>query len=331
MADKHAPRFTVKVAGPAVGPGRLAVRDVAEIARRLEQALKRVGQVLYGEESRGKGRKRRDIERLCSLYLVSWKAGSAIAGFELAQPPPQLSLFGYIGENSLNVFFEGLARLSEEQPEGAQLPPGFDTGVLETCESLAAVLDRGIDELTFSSPAYAHGRPVGFTASTRGRVLSLLRGPLELGRTSKVGRLEVLNGHRALTGRLWEPDGTRWDCTFKPEHQERLADGWLKTVTVAGQATLAEEGHGGSMEVETILIHDMDAEARFGEPEEAPFWTAKSLDELAEQQQVSAITDLTALTAAWPEDELIEDDPLADILDDRKARRRVAAEKVANR
>lgn len=76
---------------------------------------------------------------------------------------------------------------------------------------------------------------------------------------------------------------------------------------------------------------NMDAEARFGEPEEAAFWVPKSLDDLAEERQVSAITDMTALTAAWPADELIEEDPLGDVLDDRKARRRVAAAKAAER
>ena len=35
---------------------------------------------------------------------------------------------------------------------------------------------------------------------------------------SKIGRLEELNGHERLTGKLWEANGTQWQCHFKPEH-----------------------------------------------------------------------------------------------------------------
>ncbi len=313
MANEHAPRFTVKVGGPAVGPGRLAARDVAEIARRLEQALKRIGQVLYGEESRGKRRKPRDIEQLCGLYLVSWKAGSAIVGFELAEPPPQLSLFGYVGENSLKAFLEGLAGLSEEEPAEAQFPAGFDTGVLESCESLAAVFDRGIDTLTFSSPGLDPARTVIFTPSTRQRVRSLLRGPLEPGRVSKVGRLDVLNGHAGLAGGLWEPDGTRWQCSFKPEHVDVLPEAWLKTVTLVGEAT-----RDGILKVETIRVHG--AQSAIPGVEEAPFWQPTPLEDLADRQDVAPVDDLDELTALWPEDEAF-DDALGELLRDRSVRR----------
>ena len=89
---------------------------------------------------------------------------------------------------------------------------------------------------------------------------SLLRGPLELGRTSKVGRLEELNGHRGLTGRLWEADGTHWICAFKSEHIDVLPEAWLRTVTIIGEAKLVEEKRGGTFIVETILIHETSGE-----------------------------------------------------------------------
>ncbi|HEX9768362.1 MAG TPA: hypothetical protein VGA50_04220 [Kiloniellales bacterium] len=326
MAKKHATRFIVKVAGPAVGPGRLAARDVTAIATRLEQALKRIGQVLHGQESGSKGRKRREIEQLCSLYLVSWEAGSVVAGFELAEPPPQLSLFGYVGENSLNAFVEGMAQLSGDVRETVQLPPGFDTGVLESCESLAAVFDRGIDELTFSSFAAASTRKVAFNPTSRERVRALLKGPVGLGRASKVGRLEVLNGHDGLGGRLWEADGTRWTCVFKPEHLDTLPEAWLKTVTLVGEAKLDDRGREGTLTVEAVLIHGDESLSALRD--EAPFWRHTKLGEMLERQDVGPVTDLNELAACWPQDEVF-DDALAELLQDRLARRK--ARKHASR
>lgn len=327
VANQQARRFTVMMGGRAVGPGRVAVRDVVEIVRRSEQALKRVGQVLYGEESKGKGRKPREIEQLCSLYLVSWETGSAIAGLELAEPPPQLSLFGYVGENSLKAFLEGLDVLSGTGLRAERLPAGFDTGVLEACEGLAAVLDHGIDALTFSAPGIAEARTAVFDPATRERVRSLLRGPLDLGRTSKVGRLEELNGHRGLSGRLWEADGTHWICAFKPEHIDVLAEAWLKTVTIIGEAKLVEKAREGTFKVGTILIHETSGERSLQKEEGSPFWKSLSLEELVQEREVGPVADLAELAAAWPAEEAL-DDPLGELLADRAARRR-AAEKSA--
>jgi hypothetical protein len=69
------PQFYLKMNGPKVGKGKLSVSDLAEIIKRTQQALKRIGQVLYGQESHGKGRKKKDIERQCELFLVGWEEG----------------------------------------------------------------------------------------------------------------------------------------------------------------------------------------------------------------------------------------------------------------
>lgn len=71
------PQFYVKMAGPKVGKAKLSVSDLAEIIRRTQQALKRIGQVLYGQESHGKGRKKKDIERQCELFVIEDDMGES--------------------------------------------------------------------------------------------------------------------------------------------------------------------------------------------------------------------------------------------------------------
>src|SRR2546425_11914180 len=97
------PKLYIKATGPKVGEARLAASDLAEIIGRTQQALKRIGQVLYGQESLGKGRKKRDIEERCQLFVVAWERGSAVAALEIAPPPDQLNLFDHIGEESLKA------------------------------------------------------------------------------------------------------------------------------------------------------------------------------------------------------------------------------------
>jgi hypothetical protein len=326
-APRGRPGFSIKIEGPRVGEARLSVNDLATIILRTQQALKRIGQLLYGESSVGKGRKKKEIEELCELFVVGWKPGSAVAEFELAEPPAQMSLFGDIGEESLKTFLNGMTRLKDEPIETLQaLPTGFDPGVLQTCELLARVLDHGIDAITFQPFELQGAAPVTFDRPVRAKVRQLLGKPLDQAQVEKVGRLEVLDGHRGLQGRLWEPDGTKWLCIFKPEHLELLPDAWLRTVKVIGEAVI-EPNKERVLNVVAVfpLEKEIAESARGGEAERLPFWTSLPLEELAELQGVQPADDLDQISALWPAD----DDPdrmLAHILQERSARRRIAQE-----
>lgn len=320
MAEKQLPQLRIKLEGPAVGPARLAARDLARLALKTEQALKRIAQLRYGQPSGRRGRKKKDIEEVCSLYIVSWEQGSAIAGFDFAERQ-QLSFLADIGEQSLETFLAGLADLSREVDQASSIPVGFDPGVLEAFEAYSDLLEHGIDTISFSAPRSRNCAEVTYTARTRDTIRAVLRRPLEQGRSSKVGRLKALNGHDALTGTLWEADGTRWTCFFKPEHLELLPEAWLKTVTVVGEAILDERSRTGKLSVDTILIQQATP---LKLPEGAmsePFWSSASLEELAAIQDVWPVTQLADLAAGWPLDDVPED-TFADLLKDRVERRR---------
>lgn len=315
------PKVKARLAGPAVGPGRLAARDLAELARRLEQALKRVGRVLYGGESRGRGRGARDIEELCRLYLVSWEEGSAVAGFDLAEPPAQLALFGHIGENSLDCLLSGLARVGLPQiaePE-QRLPDGFDAGVLEACDALGHLLDHGIDTIDLTGGPQGQPVAVTYNAATRERIRELIERPQQTGEVVRAGRLEVLNGHQGLGGTLWQPDGSRWICRFKPEHVDSLAEAWLKTVTVRG--TIAADGGGRAIDVVALSVREDRGGTDDTGPGAVAFWKSASLDELIAGQEAGPIADLGELDSVWSKGDVF-DDALSELLADRVRRRR---------
>ncbi len=312
-------RLTVTVKGPKVGAARLSAADLAEIVRRTQQALKRVGRVLYGQESARQGRDRADIEQLCELFLVEWKSGSAVADLELGEPPAQMHMFGYIGEESLKAFTAGMEKLKDAAVTPSSLPAGFDRGVLQTCKDLGRVLEHGIDSITFQSQNGVAAQSCALDAPLRARVQELLGLPTDVSSTTKTGRLEELNGHGALTGRLWEADGTRWLCHFKQEHLEQMPEAWMRTVRLTGRATV-EEGKERIIEVESVDV--LDVEIAAAATQEVPFWESMTLDELAERQGVSAVDDLDQISALWP----VDDDPdelLHHVLRERAARRQI--------
>lgn len=321
------PGFSIKIEGPRVGEARLSANDLATIILRSQQALKRIGQVLYGESSIGKGRKKKEIEELCEIFVVGWKPGSAIAEVELADPPAQLSLFGYIGEESLKTFLNGMKSIQVGATEAKQVAPaGFDAGVLQTCNALGQVLEHGIDAIRFEPSRVAGLSPILFDRPLRERVRELLGKSIDQRQVEKVGRLEVLDGHRGLQGRLWEPDGTKWLCIFKPEHLEVLPDAWLRTVKLIGEAVF-EPNKERVLNVESILPleDEIDEERAVGAPESLPFWTSLSLEQLVELQGVQPTEDLDGISTLWP----VEDDPdemLAHILHERSSRRGIARE-----
>lgn len=312
------PSLTVTAAGPRVGEARLSASDLAEIVRRTQQALQRVGQVLYGEESQGRGRKRKEIEELCELFLVGWRKGSAIADLELGEPPAQLHLFGYIGEESVRAFANGIAKIAAGGVRPEKLPDGFDPGVLQSCDALMKVLDHGIESVVYEARNGTRFPAVRLDSFVRENIRELLGQPADVSQSVRTGRLEELNGHGALTGRLWEADGTKWLCHFRNEHLEQLPDAWMRPVRVAGRAVVQETKE-GTFEVESLVILDTDLpEATLSEA--VPFWESLSLDELAQRQGVGPVSDLDEISARWPED----DDPdelVEHVLSERAARR----------
>lgn len=312
------PRLTVTIKGPKVGDARLSARDIADIVTRAQQALKRVGRVLYGEESKRRGRDKADIEQLCELFFVGWQTGSAKAELELGVPPPQMHLFGYIGENSLSAFVNGMSKVRDATATALNLPSGFDRGVLQTCDELSRVLDHGIDTITFEA-GNGHAR-ASFTldSTLRARFRELLGQPVDVSSTVKTGRLEELNGHGALTGRFWEPDGTKWLCHFKQEHMEQLPEAWMRNVQIIGRA-IVEEGKERILEIESLVILEAEMQPPHP-PETVPFWKSVSLEELAEQQGVSSVSDIDEISALWPVDD-DPDDLIRHILHEREARR----------
>jgi hypothetical protein len=318
------PQFYVKMNGPKVGKAKLSVSDLAEIITRTQQALKRIGQVLYGQESHGKGRKKKDIERQCELFLVGWEEGSVIATFELGPKPEQMELYGFVGEESLKALMAGMEMMAAESYDGTHLPTGYDLGVLEAIETLGKVFEHGIDTISFSRDRHSFPERAVYNGAIRERVRTSLGQPAAVGHSAKVGRLEILNGHGGLKGTFWEAGGARWSCLFKNEHIDILPDAWMKKVKVTGRTI--EEEH--SIEVDSLFVIGDDMGESNEKGQGRSFWQSVSLEELAEEQDMGVVSDIDSIAALWPADD--DPDALLDfVVRERHERRRVGGTGIA--
>lgn len=215
----------------------MAADDLARILLNLQQAISRTGEILYGEKSSsGQGRKKAEIEQLCRLVFVGWKAGSAIPVLELEAPKGQLSMFGHIGEHSASTVIQAISDL---QPGVSYLPEGVDRGVMEALDKLGKKIGRGLDaiEMTFTSVSEDAPRVhATFDEPKRRIVESWLESPERETYREIVGRLDDLLGHNRRVGNLFEADGTKWECHFSEDQVPELGSAWLGLVKLYGRA-----------------------------------------------------------------------------------------------
>lgn len=323
-ATGRCPRLTVTIQGPKTADARVSANDLAEIARATQLALRRIAHALRCNTPAPRRLEPTAIDASTELFLVAWRRGSAIAEFEMGQAPADDDTLAEIADHTLRAFADGMHAIGRDEPLPGALPFGFDRSVLRACERLARVLAHGIDALRFEfvSARKSH-RSFTLDHALGQRICNRVTQSADAARTVRTGRLEELNGHGALTGRLWEPDGTKWLCTFKAEQMAELSEAWMRTVQLVGQATVAN-GRERVIEVESFAVLDIEpspsSAATVGS-----FWELHSLDELIEHQDVKLVDDLDEISDLWPLDDNA-DDLLQHILAERRARRRASDE-----
>ncbi len=323
LSKKSQADLIVRLNGPGVGQSRLAARDFAKILSSLERGLQQVAAVLGGELSRRPGPPRKAISEACSFDVISYANGSAVIGLTLAARQ-QSTFLPDVGEASFAALLDGLALILEGGDVAAPMPHGFDIGVVQSCEALGAVLDHGINKIEISDRR--RDRPTfTYTQAGRARIRARLVVTPRAGAVSKSGRLEVISGHDGIEGRLYEPDGSVWQCRFRPEHIAQLPAAWLKTIRVVGD--IAGER---VIDVHSLFADESAAEpqGKAGREDAGQFWQAVSIGDLAARQRVSPVSDPAELAEAWGRDDPL-DDISGEICEDRESRRRAMRNRQA--
>lgn len=307
------PTLEIRCSGPAVGEGRMAIDDLALIAGSIERALVRIADAMLRGDRVRRGRKPRVVGEQCRLFLVGWRGGSAVATFEAGRPE---ELFNEAAVRPLALLMEGLSALAKDRARDDPRWKSFAPAIGELRE-LGSVFRRGIERIDFRRPDRA-GPPVSYDKALHERLSALYATEPETRRIVVTGRLDRLDGHDGLAGKLWEDDGTAWTCTFSTDLGALLARHWMRRVRVEGEGQIPPRGGRRSLRVESMELDEspLDEATR-------RFWSATSLRDLAREQAVAPIGDLDELLTVWGEERL-ETDPFEDLMAERRRRRATA-------
>ncbi len=327
--DTDAAELTIRIEGPAVSAGRLAVDDLVLLARGLQDGIARVALVLSGVGSRRPGRRPAEVASRTRLEVVHFgPGGSAVLNLSLprAHEPAQLKAFepeqgADVGELAVELFLDGLSSIAG----GGSLPTGWDAGVLTECWETLAIFERGVSRVEISGrgrrPDKSWDQHVVLDPPKRAIVKGLMRNPLRQRRTVQ-GRLSMGDfKETSLRCRVDPPIGASVECTFTEALRERVLRALTRHVTVTGEATLDPD----SGRIRTLEIEEIDViEFETARTDVRSFWEAPTIEELAAQQGVKPVTDVATLAADFWPSEMSVDDFLA-LIDDNEPRRTVPA------
>lgn len=294
--------------GPAVDRQRLQLRELLTFGGHLQDALDRVARILQGDsDSVRPGRRPGDIERLCSLEVVSIEGGGSMTMTCDLPPLTQQLLGGYsdIGEQALTTLISGLDKLDE--PSGP-LPPGYDEGVLLALRDAGRTTDRGVSKVSLTLAVGKKPLSRAFTPETVRHIARRVQGPVQNQRVVD-GRLLMADFRESgLRCRVHPSVGPPVVCVFDESMREAVLSSLTRFVRVVGEATEV----GG--EIQALKIRDL-------EPLDSGGFTASlklratgefepflSLDELATSRGIHPVSDLAGISAGiWPEEDGVDE------------------------
>lgn len=300
MSDQRLIRL--RVHGPAVAAGRIAVDDLVLLVRQVQTAVERIALVLRGEQGLRPGRRPADVERLTRLEVVALEAGSVVLDLDLRRD--QLQLEGMDpGREAARLLVEGLVSLGDR----AEMPRGWDTGVLLVWREAASLFRRGIEQVEVSVHADGYRRSSRFGPTEAERFARLITGSVSNRRTVE-GRLLMADFKESATRcRVHPPMGPPVECTFDEAHRQAVLDTLTKYVRVTGEAEIDSE----TSRIKRLAIADIEILDWNGEEEgyaSYPFWEPVDLDALAIRQGVKPVERAESLKAdIWESPEELEE------------------------
>lgn len=291
--------------GPAVARHRLQLREFLVFGREIQTALDRVARLLQGEEkSVQPGRRLAELERACSLDMVSFEGGGSVTlTLDLPSSAQRvLPTFQDVGEEALRALVAGLDDVSEQTMD---LPAGYDDGVLMALREAGKTFDRGIDSVTISLGTDRTRLEHRITRDTVTRIVRRIQTPVS-NQKSVEGRLLMADFKDASPKcRVHPLLGDPIVCEFDDTKREAVLSGLTHLVRIVGNATEIE-GEIRSLRIQDIEILDGDGVAADLGPPIARFEAkAPSLESLGNEGTAETLTELTAMAEGiWP----VEDD-----------------------
>jgi hypothetical protein len=291
------PLLKIRVHGAAFKPGRIPVPLLVRICNEAQTAVNRQAEALEGKRSLRPGPVVANIARECTLELFGLRKGSTTLNFARAAGQGKLV-------ESQSLSFEAVAGVAvaikaASQTRGRGAVP--DIGVLDTLNNLGDTFDRGISKIEWIVPAHNGTKRLAaqFDPSVRAKIVSRIHKPTTSVSSTVEGTLELAEGKC----RINPPVGAPILCGFEQEKAGAVFDAMRKSVKV-------------TMDNKTHKIENIEITSRPDTLGSSSFFEAKTIEQLLAEQDIHAVTDLSALSGALPDEDL--DDMVAEIYQARK-------------
>lgn len=300
MEQLHKPLLNIKFEGPAIHDGRILYDDLSMFVSSIRQAIQRMINSIQTGESVKSGRPFKATQVLTALEIVSIRKGSFRIGLDLRRNGkafPGMDL----GEEAIDKLVLGVNSLASNKP----LSDEFDQGVLVSLREAGRIIERGVNAVHINSKSAFGTRKAIYVQNTRNNIIktisiyqkeyAIIEGRL-LGADLKEDRLRC---------RIEPSIGEPTYCKFDETMTEQVIHLMRQFVQARGEATYEPL----TDKIATFYIRDLEPIEKVTGISEAiysPFWRSKSYDELAFEQGVQPIDDLSVITGGWPEDEDIE-------------------------
>ena len=292
----------VRMKGPGVRGGRVALKDLLFLGQRVQDAVEGVARILSGQaESRRPGPKPKEIWSQCELEVVALNKGS----FEIALDVPRVRLeVMHLGLESIEKMLDGIQVVGSDD---TTMPPGYDFGVLHSVREFGQVLNGRVTAVEFETDRTKR-RVVRYDAKTRDRVIRRILAPVSNLRSIE-GRLLMADfKHEGTKCRVHPPVGKPVVCDFDENMAGTVQELLRRHVRVSGEAQIDPYNE----EVKSIRISDiapLERDVRDA-PSVEEFWLEKSVDDLAEEQSVQPLRKLDDIlgkgAALWKDDNEFE-------------------------
>ena len=318
---KEQPLLKIKISGPGVKPGRIALPVLHKICQEAQEAVNRQAQAI---EVKASGKPASEaVMRECTLELIALKKGSTTLDFGPASQQlsflPEMQSLGFEAVNAVATTLRAVSRR-----RGKWQPP--DPDVLDALDDLGGIFKEGVKNLKWIAPSQnGHKTTTAeFVSATHEKIKRRKQESLSLESSAPLvptvegpssvpaaiqspiqesfleGMLEATGGSVRITPLIGAPAV----ISYGADKAETVLEAMHKSVRIK------LDKQGGRKLVDIEITADLD-------PGTATFFTFKSIDQLIAEQHIQPITDISVLSGAIPDEDL--DDFLAEIYRDRKA------------
>ena len=292
------PLMRLHFEGPAIHDGRILYDDFSVFLSNVRLAIERIINGIRTGESIKKGRPLKTIQILSALEIVSTGKGSFTLALDLRRNGQQFPGWD-MGEQAIDLLMSGLESIEKD----GQLPKEYDQGVMIALREAGRIIDRGVDKITINSRSSFGNRHVIYSQPTRERIVT------------HICRYE--QSYAIIEGRLLSVDvkEDKLRCRIEPSvgeptlcrFDESLTDQVLRLIRHFVQARGEATYDVGTNKISSLFIKDLEPineETADGSTKAqlSSFWKGNTFDELANEQGVYPIDDISSLSKDWPDD-----------------------------